>query len=692
MDLPESTQWDDALDVELAGSQRRRPHSEDAKGVGQNQSEQVANDANDDDDDDDDDDGLAQLAELMILSSEVQAAEAVAGANVDENLDHLSDYAPSHAGDLQLDPDQAASQDVSDIGVSASSWDDVISDSIASAPSEAAHDRPGHGVGAERGRGRGRGRAAGGRKSGSRILRQSIQAFQEAHNREQSENAELVPRVPSVVTALAARSAKAQRIREQTLDPQQFGPSAIICHTGSPVQRTLASALQLLVKTPDDWKATLASINSVDKLEPLDLVLSGAGLLCSAQALANITSSSKTTVQRRLIQAGSATMESTGFLIGSMLSLLEKQADHIEPFIFILSVKYDETPTRVRVATLPMQDDEMDRGSGCQHVIVPKSCAKGPELQRFLAAQGQKRSADASMAAQATNHAKLLQTQVEVISVYKVKCLGQSQVPEFRSIQTALPCGLQAMDRSTGENQRRAVWETITVIPELTRIMESFPIQIRLAATDRYTANFRTERGLSEYMQGAWLCHLPCDAHKASTCIKHCLRPCESDVSGILNTGLMLGGDLGVVKKLRDLFIAVLCQDLNVCASPPENHAECERFRTEVFNLFLPTVGVPPGEAKLNQKRRFVLKFFFNCDLSSQVVEHYCQGCCHGPDERLMAMSQYLAWSLIPFKCPVFSRKNWINQPPAMHLGHSYKSFLVCFKSFRFQGSGNFDM
>ena len=604
--------------------------------------------------------------ELILLD----AGPAQLGHDADGEFQQLEDSAPpaSVPEDLlaeSLEPSEH-------VEVPGSSWDDALGDDRLALGSQSEDPEPSSHNDLQQLRARsrgGRGLCGGraGRKPGSRLMRQHLADLEEQERQQQMA---AVPAVSQLERARAASVVKHQHSAEARRNPTQFGLSSVLCERGSPVQRTLAASLQAIVQTPAQWKASLEAISDPARpSQPLDLVLNGAGLACSAAALANITGTRKYQAQRSLIQAGSAMVESSAFLLGSMLDSLGSEQSPLEPFVLILKYKYDETPTKVRVATVPGSCESEDRHA-MQNLIVPKTCVKGPELQHFLASQGYASQSSTTM--QSATHAKILQTHVSVIALYKVKPVNPEEQGRFAVVQSAVPCSLQAMDRSTGETQRRAVWETLSSLPELSRLLATFPLCIRQSTTDRFTANYRTEAGLGAWMPGVLLCHLACDAHKAATTIKNCLRPVSSDISGVLNSGLMMTSDLAVVKKLRDTFIAVLCAELQVhTEAAPENAAECERYRRECFELFLPTEGVPPGQAKLHAKRRYILQHYLNGDLTHPRVQHHCipgSGCCLGPNERLMSMSHFLAWSLVPHKCPILSRKNWINQLPVARL------------------------
>ena len=204
----------------------------------------------------------------------------------------------------------------------------------------------------------------------------------------------------------------------------------------------------------------------------------------------------------------------------------------------------------------------------------------------------------------------MLQTQAELIALYE--CQDKDASRKFICVQTPLLCSLQAMDRRTGENQRQAIWESVRSVPELSRLAADFDFKVRLSTTDRYLANFRSEHGLRVpgYLDQFTLSHFPCDVRKGATCLKQALRPCEMEISGIVNTGLLMSADLGIIKKLRELLVHVFMTELQVHhrGPPPDQN----QHRREVFDLFLPLRDVMPGVARTNSKRRWILGHYLN--------------------------------------------------------------------------------
>ena len=240
----------------------------------------------------------------------------------------------------------------------------------------------------------------------------------------------------------------------------------------------------------------------------------------------------------------------------------------------------------------------------------------------------------------------------------------EKKEPSFLLVRGSVPTALQAMDRSTGENQRQCVHDNLMVCPELHRLCEGFPLRYRVSCTDRYQANYRCERGLCArdyYPELTWS-HWPCDVRKAATVLSQALRAVPDDVSRLLNTGLAVG-QLGSLKKLRDLLTELLTQQVKIRHElPPE---DAKQQRDEIYSLFLPIDQVLPAVRRLNKKRRCILANYLNGRLWHDCPTHFCDiDCCASQEETLCNISLFVVWALLPRACPTMSRKGWVKQLP----------------------------
>ena len=193
-----------------------------------------------------------------------------------------------------------------------------------------------------------------------------------------------------------------------------------------------------------------------------DYILDGSALTSSALSIAQLTSSTRATVQRHLQVAGCAMAEGGGLLVGTMLKNFCSEAVHCswQPLMFVINTRYDETPTRVRVVNAPAvsaSDGVVETGIGMGHLILPPGGMEG-SLRRYLQIQGAACgvSGVGQQEAEAASHAKILQTQLSIGMLFQApdeasSSSDTSNRSKFYSVATSVPCSLQAVSRTTGE-------------------------------------------------------------------------------------------------------------------------------------------------------------------------------------------------------------------------------------------------
>ena len=164
-----------------------------------------------------------------------------------------------------------------------------------------------------------------------------------------------------------------------------------------------------------------------------------------------------------LLQTGSAVIEFGGWLWSVFAShILSLCKPSWRPVLILLKLRYDETPSRVRVVTT-------DAG---ELLMIPAYLKNGrfqdPDFERYLQQE------------QSCHHAKVLQTEYRVGMLYHNVTEDQ-----FMWYCSTIPTCLQVTDRTTGERAREMIWDTINLVPELPRIADAFEIQLRHSCTDR---------------------------------------------------------------------------------------------------------------------------------------------------------------------------------------------------------------
>ena len=437
--------------------------------------------------------------------------------------------------------------------------------------------------------------------------------------------------------------------------PTVYGPISLLMSLGVAVHKTIGAALVAICKKTKKLGPAEGSSDDTDR-DIVSHIQQGDVLTCSSSSIAKVTkAANRTVVQRSLLAVASATLHGAGLMWSMMLTSLQQCAGTAKPILFVLSLKYDETPTRIRVATLPSEGGS-EGGVADRHLLVPRVASSGLQLQRFLEMQ----SVAPRVMPQSATHAKVLQTEVKLGVLYQRCATGGAK--EHFWLSGSVPTCLQAMDRSTGEAQLSCVLENLGNVPEMKRLAGTFPLAVRVSTTDRYGANGRTEEGLRCEFPSFVGTHLACDIHRCSTCINTMMKNhiCQRDVSGLLNSALSLS-ELGSVKKLRDALISVLFDDLEII--PGQAPVEANGYRKRVFDTFLPIEGVLRPVEKVNRKRRHILASVLNGFINRPEIRHFCEmGCCSDKEETLTHASLFLTWALVPFACPVLCRKSWIGQ------------------------------
>ena len=318
-----------------------------------------------------------------------------------------------------------------------------------------------------------------------------------------------------------------------------YGPKSLLSALGSMVQRTFGSGVLAVWGQLSKLKQATA-VQDVPQDTVVAHILEGDVLTCSSSSVAKVTGSTRKVVQNTLLATGSATLEGAGLLWSVMLTSLgqvQRATANMKPLMFCVNVKFDETPTKVRVATLDADsaDSNLLNTHG-QHILVPRAASSGQHLQRYL----QLLSVAPKVAPQSATHAKVLQTEIQLGLLYQTLSPGGDK--KHLWLTGTVPCALQAMDRSTGEAQLSCVLENLAVVPELRRLSEDFPLQIRTVTTDKYGANARTEEGIRGAYPSFVSTHLACDVHRCSNAINNMLKmdACKNDMSGLLNSSLAL--------------------------------------------------------------------------------------------------------------------------------------------------------
>ena len=210
---------------------------------------------------------------------------------------------------------------------------------------------------------RGRGRPKG--STGSRFIRQEVEALAAANADGQDDApAEEARDVMHQVAYLHGHREQGKRLVDM------FGPAKFISNVGSAFQRVVSGALrssiELLTRTKDNQALLHEGLGEPERQGAVAHIVQGRALTCSATALAAMNQgkeakhmSSKSTLRRVMVSAGALALESSALLcscaLSSFIEICKQMPQRImqmKPMMFVWRVRYDETPSKVRMVNV----------------------------------------------------------------------------------------------------------------------------------------------------------------------------------------------------------------------------------------------------------------------------------------------------------------------------------------------------
>ncbi len=526
---------------------------------------------------------------------------------------------------------------MSDLGLSDALSDD--DDGIAEAPVD-----PSAAASASQTK-RGRGRPVG--SVGSRFLREIWK--EEAHQNELA-NPEPQPGDIAYARQVRAKNVLARQKQKEELGLSQMkvpvlardGCAALESYAPQSCLKRAALGLPLHM---DLHNALLKTINvdtdtCSDSL--VQLQLEGAMSGMSFKAFDKVVGNGDTNnTNTRVLAVASAIFELTIFFWSALLFMFAEAEATIRPILLlVVRVRYDETPTRVR-----LKDPQLKEGNTVSkdHAAAFQQLSVDQLVEQNVL--GSETSSD---------YAKIFQIEL---------CIGALvyDVGRCRYVWTfgQLPTALYGLESTNGRNTFLSLQDAIQSLPEYEKISQKSQISIRHSCSDRYTANTTAEKYLCDKYRDVTLVHLYCDIHRLFSCVKGSMSVVERDVSGCLAFAFAFGEAGGVPKMRRELARILLKQLEIIYDKRPEG--DIQKHQQQVLDTFLPTKNVSPARAKLNRKRRFILSYYLTgAWWQKGIVSHHCEySCCSSPESTFKGIAIFVAWALIPHRCPVFPRSRW---------------------------------
>ena len=293
------------------------------------------------------------------------------------------------------------------------------------------------------------GQSGPGRQAGSYGDPQVRAYLRNRREQEQASNTEQPPRGSIEAARLALSQQWAERRQQTELGGQKTDGSGTmslpdfdsrqLCNlatAGSSVQRCVLGTFREVQRQ---------GVGEPDSL--LGFFLRCQSLTVSAKAMGDIVGCTRTHICRLLLSTACCVLQGAAWLWGFVLFLLSRRCQgedpEWDPVLFLVKTMYDETPSRVRAVSTAVQ------------TWMAPNAKKYPS--EYLSEVDLREYEKLVSTAETGTHAKVLQTRYMVGMLLRHRETGA-----FGWFRGEVPSSLQLLDRTTAENIRAAVYDTIT--------------------------------------------------------------------------------------------------------------------------------------------------------------------------------------------------------------------------------------
>lgn len=266
----------------------------------------------------------------------------------------------------------------------------------------------------------------------------------------------------------------------------------------------------------------------------VEKLFDGAMHTMSFRALESLTG--ERNFYRRIIAVARAVQEASCYMWSLLLAMagnLVSSSPDLQPLLWIVRLRYDETPTKVRV--------------------------EEPEVDTLLGKDGKAHIESTSTAA---THAKLLQVE------FSCGLLMQNVATQQHTLVTEqIPACLFPLKSTSGENTALALMRVLNSVYGLREFASKCKFAIRHSCSDAAQANFKAERILTSQFPDWVPLHTVCDIHKLYRITRTAMSSLDFDVSGILSFALALA-DPGSAAALRQTLGGIISRKLALRLKP----------------------------------------------------------------------------------------------------------------------------
>ena len=277
----------------------------------------------------------------------------------------------------------------------------------------------------------------------------------------------------------------------------------------------------------------------------------------SFKTLASTTGDSN--VNKKFLAIGQAFLETACFLWNLLFAMLVKVSNctrfdgafghsdssssgsgdlqSVQPLLTCIRLRYDETPTKVRV------DDPR----------VKQILGGGRSSQIVMHLDEESKSTSSL-------HAKILQTEcfVGVLMQYRSQKTGETK---YSFISGQVPTPLCALKSTTGANTAAALHRIMDRLPAVQELSRHSKFSVRHSCSDQAGANIKAERFLSDDFPHMSKLHTLCDVHKLYRVTRSSMTVIDFDISGLLSFALSMG-EPGSVSTIHQSLVRIFMKKL----------------------------------------------------------------------------------------------------------------------------------
>ena len=357
---------------------------------------------------------------------------------------------------------------------------------------------------------------------------------------------------------------------------------------------------------------------------------------CSQAAEAKLLGISPKTLPQKIMDLGAAIHFASRAFGTSLLSHVLRQIEEkqLRPICLIRQIAFDETPMEL---TLQARDRHELR----QNMEVPIPAAIPGS------AQGENKQSKSK----SKQTAKIMQTDVHIAMLCEAPSSG-------RMVMFCMPLTstLQAMESNTADITVPLVRESLS-FPLLETCRRAFPVRIDLTATDRASANLKTDSYFRQQDADTWRLTTPCHVHMVHTVQERQLDLTKNMISGLIAFA-RAQQQTGSVDILREQIADVLASSVHfVRAAQPDAEDDPHAYHRENVLKFICQDSV------IDKQRKVQLRYLLTGDFASKrVVSHIGAG----PVPDKLCWATEVARLLLPGATPVLQRHRWMNACPSI--------------------------